>query len=152
MAYRPPTTIEARTMAELLECGVPAEDCVRLIDPVIDASIAKDVARRWEKDGAVRAAQVQLQGADWRSLSDEKRIEVALRKHYNQLAYYLATADYAALSTERRAIADKARDVLEKRKAGTSGQSDPVTAWFEAFQQKAAKGEIKLAPSSERVQ
>jgi hypothetical protein len=148
MAYQPPTAEQAQVFAELMAAGVPSSDAIRVANPELDPVVVVECARRWEKDAAVRAAQVTLNGNDWRGLSDQQRIELALRKHYNEMAYFLATHHYGEIETAKQAKADKCRDALEKKLAGTSGKADAVSQFMEQFQKKVLAGELKLAPKA----
>lgn len=138
MAYQPPTAEQAQVFAELVDCGIPSCHAAMIANPEIDLAVSVDVGKRWERDGAVRSAQVLAMGGDWRKLTDEQRFKYALKRHYNQIAYFMATHNWGESQTSDLAKLDKGRDALEKKLAGTAGLGDPTTAFWE----KALRGEL----------
>lgn len=153
--YVPPTAEEAMNLATLLDAGVPMVDAVRIVAPQLDPTVVADTAIRWEKDRAVRTAQVRLmpEGKDWRALTEQERIEYALRKHFNQMAYFLAAHNYGDLESGKRAKADACREALLKRLASLKGTGDPLEDFTKRFMQTVLSGELKLqAKEPDRVQ
>lgn len=132
MAYVPPTADQAIAVASLMFAGIPAIEACGIVAPEIDPVVLPDVARRWEKDPAVRTAVVTLKGT-WLSLSTEERAKVGVEKTYNAMAYFLFCHNYGELETAKRSKADACLKALEAKLAGMAGKGDLLTQfWAEA--------------------
>jgi hypothetical protein len=134
-----PTAEQAQIFAELMFAGVPPADAV-VMAAGVTPDVSEDLAKAWEGDAAVREAQVALQGGDWRRLTEEQRQRVAVRKHVNELAYYLMRHNYTTAGPSERSMLKECREVLEKILAGTAGKSDGLTEFFDRFQAAALAG------------
>lgn len=126
-----PDAEQAQQFALMLQTGVPAADAVRYFLPE-DAhpDAVKDVAERWARCAAVRDAQVELNGGEWSALTPEGRIQQALEKHYNEMAYYLYTTNYGELDGAKRSKADSCRIALEAKLAGMQGKMDALARFY----------------------
>lgn len=152
MAYLPPTAEQAQMIAELLDAGVTPTDAVRVANPDLDPVVVPDVTRRWVKDAAVRAAQVVINGGDWRQLTAKQRIEKAQLRDVLELAYLTyAGGHYGDLTPESRKIRDTARTVIAAYVSGTSGKADVVAEFIAKFQKDLKEKSAGKLPI-ERVQ
>lgn len=140
MAYTP-TVEQAKAFAEFILAGVPAEDAIAYADPELAIEVRAECATRWKRHPSVLSAQIVLMGGQWTRLSEDERMRQALRKHYNEMAYFLATHNYGELETAKASKADKCREALETKLAGMAGKKDALTQfWADAM-----SGKLKLA-------
>jgi len=115
----------------MLATGVPAPDAIRYFLPEdVVPEVVGELAPRWQRCRAVQDAQVKLQGGEWSALTPEQRIERALEKHYNEMAYYLYTTNYGELDGPRRSKADACRNALEAKLAGMQGHMDALAKFY----------------------
>lgn len=95
----------------------------------------------WLRSKAVTTAIDTLQGRPWSSMSPSERIQFAVNKTYNEMAYFLYSRNYAELTGPDRQKADTCRTVLEAKLAGTSGQLTGV----EKFWDDVLSGRVKIS-------
>lgn len=124
--------------------GVPPEDALRYFldeDVVVDSLTLTQWAKVWQKSRLVLAALVGLQGGDWATLSPQQRIQLALDKTYNEMAYLLYTRNYAAESNPNvKQKMDTCRTSLEAKLAGTAGKLNSLEEFFADLK----SGKLKL--------
>ncbi len=133
----------------MLATGVPAVDAVRYFLPEdVLGDVARELAERWVRSAAVRDAQVELNGGEWSELSPQERIEKALEKHYNEMAYYLFTTNYGELDGARKTKADACRVALEAKLAGLKGQMDALTRFYLDMVEKSNAAAARHKPVS----
>ena len=63
-------------------------------------------------------------------MSDEARSELALRKHFNEMAYYLWTNNYTELDGSGKVKADTCRQALQDKASGIAGQDSPIARFY----------------------
>lgn len=139
-----PTKEQATQFALMTMAGCPAEDALRYFipeDAVVDSLSLAQWAKAWPRHRLVMAAMVELQGGDWAALNPQARIQLALEKHYNEMAYYLYSHNYAAIThPNEKNKADTCRAALEIKAAGLSGKMDALSAfWSDLMKSEGAK-------------
>lgn len=133
-----PTRDEAEAFAVMLSAGVPpAEGIIYFFDEKDAAFAALD---RWMTAPAVRAAITELQGKAWQKLTPDERIQVALNKHYAELAYFLYSRNYVDLQGADKTKADTCRITLETKQAGLAGKMEPLAQFWDDIK----TGRVKL--------
>lgn len=117
----------AHELALMLHAGLEPFDALHYILPDIDSERLISVAKLWAKSAALFDAVNELNGGAWQTLEPQKRYEIALDKHYAELARFLYTRSYADLVGKEFDKAVEARRALEAKIAGRSGSDDPLT-------------------------
>lgn len=136
--------------AVMLTSGMPAEDAIRYFIPEDDPDplgTAKTTLSKWLRSTHVKQALKTLQGRSWQDMSGEERIKSALDLHYNQLAYFLYSHNYASLVGADKAKADTCRQALEAKLAGMAGKGDFLSRFFDDVQ----SGRVKLVPPASPI-
>lgn len=130
-----PTTEQAYQFALMTMAGVPAEEALPYF---IEGAVEMDplqfalLAKQWAKSRAVLEQIVLLQKGDWTTLTPQQRIQLALDKHYNEMAYYLYTHNYAEISNPNlKQKADTCRGALEAKVAGMAGKMNALSTFWE---------------------
>lgn len=106
-------------------------------------SIGK-LASQWLQSKEVGKAILKLQGKAWQEMTGEERIRFSVEKVYNEMAYFLYSHNYSELQGNDRQKADKCREVLEQKMAGTAGLLGPV----EQFWKDVMDGKVRLVGSA----
>lgn len=123
---------EASQFAAMLLAGAPVVDAVGYFfpDDAHDAFIA-DAVEEWPVQKEVlEAIQRYTGGEAWHTMSDEARSELALRKHFNEMAYYLWTNNYTELDGSGKVKADTCRQALQDKASGIAGQDSPIARFY----------------------
>ena len=123
---------EASQFAAMLLAGAPVVDAVGYFfpDDAHDAFIA-DAVEEWPVQKEVlEAVQRYTGGEAWHTMSDEARSELALRKHFNEMAYYLWTNNYTELDGSGKVKADTCRQALQDKASGIAGQDSPIARFY----------------------
>ena len=85
----------------------------------------------WPMQPSVLAAiETQSGGKPWHKLGDDGRLDVSLRKHYNEMAYFLWTTNYAACDGASKLKADTCRAAIEAKVAGMAGKESPLSRFY----------------------
>jgi len=121
-------------LATLLRSGVPQPDALAyILGPSLDPHLAPTILARWLRDPAVRDALATLNGGAWPTLAPEARLDVALDKHYAEMAYFLYTHDFdQATGPELRKL-DTARTALEAQRTGRLQANSPFMKFLTAL-------------------
>lgn len=142
-----PNAEQAYQFAQMVLAGLPAPDAVRYFlpeDAVVDSLNLTQLGQRWQAHRDVAAAMVRLQKGDWVSLSGAERIKLALDKHYNEMAYFLYTHNFAEIThPQLQAKSTACRMALEAKVAGTAGKMNELTRFWDDL----ATGKASLAPA-----
>lgn len=94
-----------------------------------DPSTIEIALIHWPGHRAVLKAFERIHSKPWQQLDPSERIEMALKKHYSEMAYYLWTHHYGETWGREAEKADKCRLALEQRLAGTAGLSPLEKFW-----------------------
>ena len=138
-----PKPDEAMELALMLQAGVEPRQALGYF---FDSSSEADIAyAHWLPHRRLQEAFTKLNKGEWQKLSPEERIELALNKHYAEMAYFLWTHHFAELAGKELDKADVCRDVLEKKLAGTAGQT-PLQRFWDDFVKQTK--ELKARPKS----
>ena len=132
---RPLSAHEAREFALMILAGAPVADIVPYFwpDPMDEQTLIA-CAELWPQQPEVQTAIEQLAGGEpWHKLSDEARWELALKKHYSELAYILWTTNYAEAEGPARTKADTCRTAIEAKVAGMAGRDSPLAQFYHAL-------------------
>ena len=129
---------EADQFALLLLAGMPALIVVKcFFPPSTSEGLLKAAAQEMPKQPTVQAALVRLTGGTpWQRLRPEERLELALKKHYAEMAYFLWTQNYQEAQGADKAKADTCRAALEAKLAGTAGKGNALERLYEELVQK----------------
>ena len=116
----------------ILLSGAPVTDAVRYFLPATASDADRAVAtEQWPAQAEVlEAIQRYTGGEAWHQMADQDRMSVALKKHYNEMAYYLWTANYAEMTGNEKLKADTCRVALETKLAGMAGQESPLARFY----------------------
>lgn len=148
-----PTAEQAEQFALMLQAGLPAAEALLYFLPEeqreqADPGQVALWAKKWANSKAVAKAMVGLQQGEWSALDPKRRIELALEKHYNEMAYFLYTHNYVDLNAALdRAKADTCRVALEAKLAGLSGSTNALAA----FWQDVSSGKLTLAGAPQKL-
>lgn len=139
-----PTDEQAIQFCIMLGAGLPASQAILYFIPEdqrLDPSEIAAMLVVWQKARSTSKAQSKLLGKSWQDMTLDERIKNALDHHYNTLAYLLFSTHYAEVGPTDKGKLDSARQALESKMAGTSGQTSPMSQFFEDIK----TGRIKLA-------
>jgi hypothetical protein len=132
LTVRPLTGTEAVAFAEMLLSGVPVAEAVPYFwDRSVTEAELLACEGAWPQQTAVRAAmQVMTGGEPWHKMDEPVRLEVSLKKHYSELAYFLWTTNYAECDGGAKVKADTCRQALEAKVAGMAGKESPLARFY----------------------
>ncbi len=118
--------------ADLVDAGFSRALAAMVAEPELVPEAAEETAAAWERDAVVEARQRELMGGEWRTLTSQQRMVYALRKHYNQIAFFVATGNWGEATGAELTKLNVGRDVLEKAGA-TLPKLDPAAeVWARA--------------------
>lgn len=121
---REPDEAQAQQFAQLLRAGVPQGSAVAYI--LGDVSGEPDlIAARWLQSRIVVDALATLNGGKWADMDPEARLDVALDKHYAELAHYLYTHDYESAEGKELRKIESAREALQAQRSGRLEANSP---------------------------
>lgn len=126
---------EADSFALMILAGATVTDaCAYFIEgpsPEHREPFIQEAAETWpEQPEVLDAIKRHMGGAEWHKLTDSERVELAMRKHYNEMAYFLYTHNYAELGGNDKLKADTCRQALEAKLAGMAGKQDPLRQFY----------------------
>lgn len=121
---------QALQFALMMKSGMPPLDCLQYFYPQADAAELASVLPEWNRSENVRRAILQLQGKPWQEMSLDEQIRFAIDKNYSEMAYYLYSHNYSTLQGTDKQKADTCRTALEAKIAGTAGQLNPLTNFW----------------------
>jgi len=132
------TTMEAMQFAQIVLSGAPVAEAVRYFWPDdIDDEDALTCESVWPLQPEVLAALETLSGgAPWHQLKDDARLDVSLRKHYNEMAYFLWTTNYTECLGADKLKADTCRQAIEAKVAGMAGRESPLASFYHDLLQR----------------
>lgn len=140
-----PTRAEAHELALMLAAGLPGEEAVVYFFELPEDAIA--ARKDWLASHELAAAIETLQGKKWQAMSSDERIQLAIDKHYNELAYFLYSRNYVTLTGADKAKADTCRVALEVKLAGMAGKGDPLTRFWDDVR----SGRVTLGTSHKKL-
>lgn len=123
---------EAEQFALILLSGAPLSDALSYFLPVgSPPEFMESAAADWPNQTEVVDALKKFSGGeDWHRLSDEQRLEIAIKKHYNEMAYFLWTTNYSESTGNEKLKADTCRTAIETKLAGLAGQDSPLSRFY----------------------
>tara|TARA_R110000824_G_scaffold140651_8_gene306815 strand:+ start:830 stop:1267 length:438 start_codon:yes stop_codon:yes gene_type:complete len=129
---------EAIEFASMVLSGAPAAEVVRYF---WDVEMPEEVLLACEEEWPIQAEvleslQKQMGGQPWHHLGDDERLDVSLRKHYNEMAYFLWTTNYAECDGSSKIKADTCRQAIEAKVAGMSGKESPLASFYHDLLQR----------------
>lgn len=125
-----PTDEQAKAFVVMLRAGLPSEQAILYFCEGEDAAHVARTHQTWMRSKLVARAQRELLGKDWADMSLAEQIETALNQHYASQAYLLFSVNYITASGVEKGKLDTARQALEAKKAGTSGQMSALDRFF----------------------
>lgn len=120
-----PTAEQAFEFARLLRGGVPQPDALAYVLGAVDDGVLARTLPRWLRARHVVDALATLNGGRWPALEPDKRLDIALDKHYAEMAHYLYTHDYESADGKEMRKLDSARESLERLRTGRMEQQSP---------------------------
>ena len=123
---------QAEQFAMILLSGAPVADAVSYFLPAKASDKDRAAAiEAWPSQSEVLdAIQRYTGGQAWHEMEDHDRMSVALKKHYNEMAYFLWTANYAEMTGNEKLKADTCRIAIETKLAGMAGQESPLSRFY----------------------
>jgi len=123
-----PTTDEAEAFVLMIMAGLPSGVAMTYFHEGPEAQALHD---RWVRSKEVQRATKKMQGGkDWQHMSSAERIQTALDKNYNEMAYFLYAQNYSDMSPGDKNRADICRQALETKIAGMAGRIDPLAQFW----------------------
>lgn len=121
----------------MMLAGVPTgEICGCFLPPGADADSLSMAVESWPRSsGVLRELQHLMGGKPWQELEPGERLQIAIEKHYAEMAYFLWTHNYSDLQGGDKQKADTCRQALEQRLAGTSGQTNTLDRFYKEMGQ-----------------
>jgi hypothetical protein len=125
----------AHTYVRFRAAGVSALDAVQMFakgDERMKSDEWRQLAEKWDKDARVIAAWETYNGGRWEDLSEDARIDVALRHHVAQCARVLYTADIDDPNAPMKRV-EYAKSVITEKLTleKAAGDGDRFTAFME---------------------
>ena len=129
---------EAEQFASMVLSGAPVAEVVRYFwDEEIPEEVLLACEETWPVQAEVLSAvRAQMGGEPWHRLSDPQRLDVALKKHYNEMAYFLWTTNYTECDGGAKLKADTCRSAIEAKVAGMAGRESPLASFYHDLLQR----------------
>lgn len=131
------TSAKAREFALLLASGVDPLNALRYMAPSAFDRMADDERTDWLNalagDRLVLRAVNELNGAEWHHLDADKRLQLALDKHFSELAYLLYTTSYRTAEGSILRKIDNAAERLMKYLTESDGGGEGADSGWRAF-------------------
>lgn len=126
------TQTEADQFALMLLSGAPVGDAIcYFLDPLTPDELRIEAADQWPNQPEVLEALQRYTGGEaWHRMDDAQRLEVAIKKHYNEMAYFLWTVNYVEAAGNDKLKADTCRTALEAKLAGLAGSESPLSRFY----------------------
>lgn len=125
LATLDPTETQAMEFAKLLRSGVPQPDALCYVLGTVDAPVVEAALPRWMRSRHTIDALATLNGGRWPALEPDRRLDIALDKHYAEQAHFLYTHDYESAAGRDLAKINIARESLERLRTGRMEQQSP---------------------------
>jgi hypothetical protein len=130
----------ALQFALMVKSGMPPIDVIGYFYPDVTPAELHPLLKEFQRSDNVKHATLTLQGKPWQDMSLDEQIRFAVDKTYSEMAYFLYSHNYSTLSGHDKLKADTCRQSLESKIAGTSGQMNPLTQFWEDIR----KGKVQL--------
>ena len=129
---------EATDFASMVLSGAPVAEVVPYFcpdDATEDRLLQAEASWPMQPEVLV-AIEIQTGGVPWHQLGDDRRLDVSLRKHYNEMAYFLWTTNYASCDGASKLKADTCRTAIEAKVAGMAGKESPLASFYHDLLQR----------------
>jgi|TARA_R110002020_G_scaffold15542_3_gene55205 hypothetical protein len=125
------TKQEAEQFVMMVLSGAPVSEVVRYFwdEPLSDEELLV-YEEAWPSQPEVLAVMERMTGGTWHRMSDEQRLDASLSKHYNEMAYFLWTTNYASSAGADKLKADTCRQAIEAKVAGMAGRESPLAQFY----------------------
>lgn len=130
-----PTPEQAHEFAKLLRAGVPHADALCYVLGAVEPGLVDLALPRWLRSRLVVDALAALNGGRWPALEPDARLDIALDKHYAEMAHYLYTHDYESAEGKDMAKLTVAREALERLRTGRLEQNSPFVKFLRTLLQ-----------------
>ena len=126
------TLEEAKEFAQMVLAGAPVGEVVPYFCDGTESEAQRIACeRQWTAQReVVEALEVMLGGVAWHRMTDPQRLDAAVTKHYNELAYFLWTTNYAEADEGTKLKADTCRTAIEAKVAGMAGRESPLAQFY----------------------
>lgn len=128
-----PTESQALEFAKLLRAGVPQPDALCYVLGAVEPGIIELALPRWMRSRLVVDALATLNGGRWPALDHDARLDIALDKHYAEMAHYLYTHDYDSADGPTLRKLDAARTSLESLRTGRMQENSPFVKFLRSI-------------------
>ena len=135
---------QAEEFARIILSGVPLTRAARyFLPPELEPDDVQAEAHGfWGQEEVQRAMEALTGGVPWQRLSKDERLQIALDKHYAELAYFLWSTNYSELDGAGKQKADTCRQALEAKVAGTAGKGNAMERFYEDLLVAYKKGAV----------
>jgi len=132
------TARAAGEFAAMVLTGAPIAEAVRYFwDEEQPEAVLIECEETWPMQPAVlKALEQQSGGEAWHRLTDPQRLSLALKKHYNEMAYVLWTTNYVECDGGAKLKADTCRSAIEAKVAGMAGKESPLASFYHDLLQR----------------
>lgn len=141
-----PSEEQALEFAKLLRAGVPQPDALCYVLGSVEPGVIEMALPRWMRARRVVDALATLNGGRWPSLEPDARLDIALDKHYAEMAHYLYTHDYETADGPTLKKLDTARASLETLRTGRLEQNSPFVKFLRSI--LGAKANVPTLPAA----
>ena len=132
------TKREATDLAAMILSGAPITEAVRYFwDEEMPEETLIACEELWPVQPEVlQALEQQTGGVPWHQLTDDQRLDISIRKHYNEMAYFLWTTNYTECDGASKLKSDTCRQAIEAKVAGMAGKESPLASFYHDLLQR----------------
>ena len=132
------TKREATDLAAMILSGAPITEAVRYFwDEEMPEETLIAGEDLWPVQPEVlQALEQQTGGVPGHQLTDDERLDISIRKHYNEMAYFLWTTNYTECDGASKLKSDTCRQAIEAKVAGMAGKESPLASFYHDLLQR----------------
>ena len=120
------TSALADAFIKIVNAGIPALTAVAYCASDVPYERHPIVLAAWLNDPLLLKSAADFNGGEWQDLAPDDRLDIALDKHFAELAYYLWSHNYASAEGVELTKAIEARKaIVEKLKGVGEGDDTP---------------------------
>ncbi len=148
-----PAPDQADLAAVLLFAGLSIDDVLRRMYPDASDEAVAEAAIDWLRSEQMARATDVVLGGRWETLDPDRRLELALNKHYAELARFLLTVNFRDADGLDLKKLESAREALSAKVEGREGAGDLMVAFLKDVmagkvkaQATAGLGDLPMVP------
>ena len=132
------TATEAKELASMILSGAPVGEAVRYfrVAELPEETLIACVELWPVQPEVLQALEQQTGGVPWHQLTDDQRLDISIRKHYNEMAYFLWTTNYTECDGASKLKSDTCRQAIEAKVAGMAGKESPLASFYHDLLQR----------------